>query len=395
MTKIKPTLIVLLLLPIYTYAGINTPPTADAGTDETYETLQNISLDGSGSDANDINQVLTYEWEQLSGINVTLSATDIEFPEFEAPKLNPKDSSIELIFSLIVNDGIEDSAADTVVITIEPYPETEPVFNTVVLNYFVDPSDDRESLGDLLFTPDGSQAHMLVGSESSTSRVMIADVFRDADQNVTGFGSWNELFAVENMDTGLEYANNSNTIFVYREDVGIVQRTPVGDLETYLVQNYNAEYGGLAVVPEQYNNSGNIIKSEYENGRLFLHAVTDDNDGTFTISPGSMVSQLPFDSSGDIQYIGSGLLANHIAVAHYSEEATSVYLIAVDSITGLPAMNPEITVLLQNISGAWGLTIDPITGHLWAIDYSNDMLIQVILDELIFKDGFGTQPVPI
>lgn len=369
-------------------SGGNTPPAADAGADDIYNTLDNVRLDGTGSDANDVGQNLTYLWQQTAGITVTLSDNDVEEPEFEAPKLRPDQAPIELIFSLVVNDGFDDSDADTVVITIEPFPKTEPVFNAVVLNYFVDPSDSRLELGDLLFSPDGSSVKLIVGSETNASAAITADVFRDLNKNVIGFSLWTEDFAALNMDTGLEYAPDSNTLFYHQTDLGIGQRTDNGAQETYVIQNYNAEYGGLAFVPNKYNNAGDLLKSEYEDGRLFLHPVSDDGDDTFTISPANLVSQLPAANSGDIQYITTGLLKDHIAVAQYGDEESAVYLIAVDPITGLPSMNPETTVFLGNTSGAWGLTTDPITGNMWLIDYDYYTLTQLKLDELIFKSGF-------
>lgn len=323
----------------------NTPPTANAGSDEIVDTLNTVTLNGLASEPNDPGLNLTYAWQQVAGITVVLSANDVVQPEFEAPKLMPGAPSIQLAFSLVVNDGFEDSAPDTVIITVDSYPAMETVFNAVVINRFIDPSDSRETLGDLLFTPDGSQAQLLVGSKSFDSRVLIADVFRDANHDVTGFGAWSELFAVDLLDTGLTYGPGSDTFFYHIENAGIGQRTALGAEEVYLIQNYNSEFGGFAFIPSIYSNGGQILKSEYEEGRMFLHAVLDDGDDTFTISPGTLNTQLPFAESGDIEYITTGLLADHIVVAGYGLLNESVYLIPVDGLTGLPVLNPNYQVL--------------------------------------------------
>ncbi|WP_395373445.1 PKD domain-containing protein [Marinicella sp. W31] len=383
-----------LLVPFLTMAGLNTAPTADAGSDSTEETLSMVLLDGNGSNANDVGQTLTYNWQQISGTPVVLSATDLVQVEFETPKVLPGESPIELVFSLVVNDGIEDSVPDTVTITVEPFTGADPSFNAVVINRFLDPSDSRDTLGDLLFTPDGSQAQLIVGSESSAGKVLIADVVRDANQNVTGFGVWSELFARPNIDTGLTYAPGSDSFLYYVYDEGIGQRTAMGAEEIFTVVNYDIEYGGLAVVPDNYSNAGKIIKAEYEDGRLFIHDLADDGDDTFTISPGVLQSQLPFSDPGDIEYITNGLLADHIVVAAYNNLESTIGLIPVDPVTGLPAATPTIQVLASGNNSAWGLSIDPITGNLWLIGYGDYLLTQYKLDELIFKSGFEPSVTP-
>lgn len=91
----------------------NQAPVADAGTDQTVDTLALVTLDGSASDDPD-NDALTYQWAQMAGPAVTLSDPHAILPTFTAP--GDPDT---LTFTLIVTDswGLV-SAPDEVVITV-------------------------------------------------------------------------------------------------------------------------------------------------------------------------------------------------------------------------------------------------------------------------------------
>lgn len=98
---------------VVTVAGANTRPVASAGTG-----LRGVlpgafvSLDGSGSGDEDGDD-LTYLWTQTDGTKVTLSDATAAQPTFTAP-----DQPSDLAFSLVVNDGTEDSEPDTVTISV-------------------------------------------------------------------------------------------------------------------------------------------------------------------------------------------------------------------------------------------------------------------------------------
>ncbi|UWP97042.1 hypothetical protein K3X48_15515 (plasmid) [Aliiroseovarius crassostreae] len=103
----------------------NTTPTADAGSAQTVPSASSVTLDGSGSDANDAGQSLTYAWTQTAGTSVTLSDTTAQSPSFTAPTVAIGASEM-LTFQLIVNDGIEASPASTVTITVNGAANTTP-----------------------------------------------------------------------------------------------------------------------------------------------------------------------------------------------------------------------------------------------------------------------------
>ncbi|HEY9039000.1 MAG TPA: Ig-like domain-containing protein [Roseovarius sp.] len=107
----------------------NTAPAANAGPDQTVASAAAVALDGTGSDANDAGQTLTYAWTQTSGPAVTLTGATTASPGFAAPTLAPGAPDATLVFSLTVNDGVENSGADAVSITVTAPANTAPTAN--------------------------------------------------------------------------------------------------------------------------------------------------------------------------------------------------------------------------------------------------------------------------
>ncbi len=108
---------------------VNTPPTAEAGPAQTVGSGATVNLDGSGSDANDPGQTLSYAWSQNSGPAVTLQNETTATPSFTAPTLVAGAADATIVLQLVVNDGVENSAPDTVTITVTAPPNTPPTAN--------------------------------------------------------------------------------------------------------------------------------------------------------------------------------------------------------------------------------------------------------------------------
>ena len=107
----------------------NAAPTANSGADQTVTFSASVTLDGSASSDPDGGDTLTYAWTQTSGTTATLSSVTAQQPTFTAPSLNVGDADAVLVFSLVVNDGTVDSAADTVSITVQAPTNSAPVAN--------------------------------------------------------------------------------------------------------------------------------------------------------------------------------------------------------------------------------------------------------------------------
>jgi uncharacterized delta-60 repeat protein len=97
---------------------VNSPPVANAGPNQSVSVSQTVTLDGSGSTDVDVDP-LTYAWSFVSvpaGSTATLSDPKAVMPTFVA------DEEGTYTVQLIVNDGSEDSASDTVTITATQAP---------------------------------------------------------------------------------------------------------------------------------------------------------------------------------------------------------------------------------------------------------------------------------
>ncbi|MCZ4351928.1 PKD domain-containing protein, partial [Roseovarius aestuarii] len=103
----------------------NTPPTANAGADQTVASGAAVTLDGSGSRDPDTGQTLTYTWSQTEGTTVTLSDVNADKPSFTAPVLVAGSGSETLKFQLSFGDGIA-TDTDTVEIKVEAPANTPP-----------------------------------------------------------------------------------------------------------------------------------------------------------------------------------------------------------------------------------------------------------------------------
>src|SRR5918911_342042 len=80
-----------------------TPPTANAGPDQTVTNGSTVTLNGAGSTATTLGSTITgYSWTQTAGPAVSLSGANTVTPTFIAPAVTTK---TVLIFSLTVTDS--------------------------------------------------------------------------------------------------------------------------------------------------------------------------------------------------------------------------------------------------------------------------------------------------
>ena len=99
----------------------NTPPTSNAGADQTVNENTPVSLSGSGADAED---TVHYSWTQTSGTTVMLSGADTENASFTAPEVGADE---DLVFQLTVTDADGASATDTVTVSVANVPNVPPM----------------------------------------------------------------------------------------------------------------------------------------------------------------------------------------------------------------------------------------------------------------------------
>ena len=110
----------------------------DAGPDQYIYERSTVSLDGSAS-FNLNKKPLTYKWTAPS--EITLSSYSVANPTFTAPEVNLR---TEYIFSLVVNDGTEDSPIDEVTVTILDVIRVYPNITTGIVNIEFNIGTDQE-----------------------------------------------------------------------------------------------------------------------------------------------------------------------------------------------------------------------------------------------------------
>ena len=101
----------------------NTPPTADAGDDQTVNEGDTVTLDATGSVDVD-GDSLTYQWTQESPDLpiITLSGSTVAQPTFDAPEVA---TTTDFIFEVSVSDGLATTDIDTVTITVNNIPTAD------------------------------------------------------------------------------------------------------------------------------------------------------------------------------------------------------------------------------------------------------------------------------
>lgn len=99
-----------------TVQNLNQPPVADAGDDQVVDVGAGVQLNGSESSDPD-GDALSYTWVQVSGPSVTLDLADPAHPSFTAPSVT---ELTDLVFELVVNDGILPSLPDQVKVSVLP-----------------------------------------------------------------------------------------------------------------------------------------------------------------------------------------------------------------------------------------------------------------------------------
>ena len=98
----------------------NQAPTATAGNDFQINTRQSTTLTGSGNDPED--QPINYQWQQISGSNVTINNADSPQASFTAPS-----NAGTLEFSLIITDDFGLTMSDNIVISVIGSPTNTDV----------------------------------------------------------------------------------------------------------------------------------------------------------------------------------------------------------------------------------------------------------------------------
>jgi pimeloyl-ACP methyl ester carboxylesterase len=104
----------------------NQAPTANAGPDQPATVGNPVTLNGSGTDPDSGPSPLTFAWSQTGGPAVTLTGATTATPSFKPTQTG------NYTFQLVVNDGKDGSASDSVIVKMgaAPVPNQPPTTNT-------------------------------------------------------------------------------------------------------------------------------------------------------------------------------------------------------------------------------------------------------------------------
>lgn len=98
-------------------SGGDSPPTANAGSNQVVDEGTAVQLQGSGSDAEG---PVTYDWIQIIGPPVTLSDSTVADPTFVVPNV-PIGARDPIVLRLTVTDSAGNSTTDDITVTIDSY----------------------------------------------------------------------------------------------------------------------------------------------------------------------------------------------------------------------------------------------------------------------------------
>jgi hypothetical protein len=211
----------------YVNAPENQPPTADAGADQTVDEDSQVTLDASGSDDPDGDQ-LGYTWTQTAGPDVSPSQNDGETLTFTAPDV---DSETTLTFQVSVSDG-QASDTDAVNVTVQntdtPPTEGEVVYRVNAGGQEVAASDDGPAWS---ADTDGSPSQYVnADGDNGLNTYSTTDTIT-LDSSASGTPT--SLFQTERYDV--------NTSGSTADDTEMQYSFPVTQGETYEVRLYFAE----------------------------------------------------------------------------------------------------------------------------------------------------------
>lgn len=183
--------------------GLNLPPVAEAGNDQTVNHTTQVTLDGSGSTDSD-GTIVSYLWEQTGGTSVDFTPSAIQ-PSFTAPE--PSGASEALTFQLTVTDDDGDTGTDTVTVTI---------MNANFSDDFS--SDTRDDYTVTHTCTEGGQCQFLYDDENERLQVLTGDNVALRFDRTLPSSSQVGIFQMDLLPTATYPLGGRTTIFLMEDE---------------------------------------------------------------------------------------------------------------------------------------------------------------------------------
>jgi len=100
---------------IVNVSWVNIPPVSDAGEGQTVDEATVVTLDGSQSSDSD-DGIISFLWEQVTGIPISLSDSTAVRPSFISPDVGPDGSTLKFQLTVTDNGGLQ--STDTCIVNV-------------------------------------------------------------------------------------------------------------------------------------------------------------------------------------------------------------------------------------------------------------------------------------
>ncbi len=340
-------------------------PIANAGADQSVNSVTNVALSGAASGNN---PPFTYNWLQTAGTSVTLSDVSIANPSFTAPLVASGANEI-LSFELTVTDASGNMDTDQVSITVTGAVTVQTRINRVEYDYDNNGTSDAISLltydelgrlilNEHIYTDDGTADLLVVIKETAVTN----EITYDANGRVAS------NYRLDDDQGGNEF------IYTYDPGTGLLTRTDVvtSDLsgnttsEAYVLYTYS---GNDVISYSIYLSSNDmlLLTSDFTydaNGRII------QEDGSSAVAAARFIKRYTWDNNGRLEFYEEDKTADGVF------EVTHDYVF--DGVTGL---------LIERIKNDTGPFADPDDTRTESYIYdTNNRLESVEYD----KDHDGT-----
>ena len=270
----------------------NTAPQADAGSAQTIDIGETVSLSGQGSSDAD-GDALSYQWSITSAPDG--SSASISNDTTESPTIIP-DIAGTYQLSLIVNDGQVDSSSSTVSITVLEATVNENTPPEISINYSPSVTLDSSTIVDASATTDIDNNELVFAWEL-TSRPQTSQLSLDDEteaQITINFDMTGDYIIELTVNDGTDSSVDTVTISVTDS------QTPTPDNQT---PNANAGTDQTVNVEELVQLSGSGSNDADNDTLTYLWSITSLPDGSLTalteVQKTSEELQISPDTSGE------------------------------------------------------------------------------------------------